>query len=133
LNTKLSNNNRLEVAQASFSETTLRVYIRVGIERLEACLSTSRCSPLYDLQTKVALTQLWGWVHKQRTRLQDGRTVTVPLVRQFIAEEMETILWEQGAERFARSRFPEATELFDALVLEQGECLCRELWTRFSQ
>jgi len=42
--------------------------------------------------------------------------VTLPLVRQLVAEELNRIRAERGEERFQNGFFPEATHLFEELV-----------------
>ena len=48
--------------------------------------------------------------------LDDGRKVTVELVRQMIREEMEKIEALVGDQRYAGGHYRRATELFDRLV-----------------
>ena len=66
--------------------------IRVGIQYIEAWLGGLGCVPLYNLMedaatAEISRTQVWQWVHHPRGVLADGRKVTLPLVRQLIAEE----------------------------------------------
>ena len=48
--------------------------------------------------------------------LDDGRTVTRPLVEQLIAEELGRVREEVGAARFDRGRFADARALFEQLA-----------------
>ncbi len=111
----------LEVPRGTITSEGLRTNIRVGIQYLEAWLGGLGCVPLYNLMedaatAEISRTQVWQWVHHPRGILEDGRKVTVPLVRQFMQQELERIRQERGGARFDSGRFTEATQLFDELV-----------------
>jgi len=102
----------LEVPQGTITEEGLRSNIRVGIQYLEAWLGGLGCVPLYNLMedaatAEISRTQVWQWAHHPRGVLDDGRKITVALVREFIQEEMK---------RFEGGHFPQATKLFDQLI-----------------
>jgi malate synthase len=65
---------------------------------------------------EISRTQVWQWIHNPRGILDDGRKVTITLVRQMIQEELKHIREERGAERFDKGKFKEATALFDELA-----------------
>jgi malate synthase len=114
----------LAVPPGTITEEGLRANIRVGIQYLEAWLGGLGCVPLYNLMedaatAEISRTQVWQWVHNSRGVLQDGRKVTLPLVRQMIGEELKRIERERGADRFQNGHFQEATELFDQLVASE--------------
>jgi malate synthase len=114
----------VEVPKGTITEEGLRNNIRVGIQYLEAWLGGLGCVPLYNLMedaatAEISRTQVWQWVHNPRGILADGRKVTLPLVRQFIEQELDRIRRERGQERFERGHFPEATRLFDELVASE--------------
>jgi malate synthase len=111
----------IEVPKGTITEEGLRTNIRVGIQYIEAWLGGVGCVPLYNLMedaatAEISRTQVWQWVHHPRGVLADGRKVTLALVRQFIAEELERIRGERGEARIASGHFPQATQLFDELV-----------------
>jgi malate synthase len=111
----------IEVPKGTITEEGLRTNIRVGIQYIEAWLGGVGCVPLYNLMedaatAEISRTQVWQWVHHPRGVLADGRKVTLPLVRRFIAEELERIRRERGEGRFENGHFPQATQLFDELV-----------------
>jgi malate synthase len=98
------------------TEAGLRHNIRVGIQYLEAWLGGQGAVPIYNLMedaatAEISRTQIWQWLHF-RAALDDGRTVTVPLVEQLIDEEYLRVRDEVGAARFDRGRFDEARALF---------------------
>ena len=111
----------VEVPKGTITEEGLRTNIRVGIQYLEAWLGGLGCVPLYNLMedaatAEISRTQVWQWVHNPCGILDDGRKVTVPLVRQLAQEELCRICGERGKERYEKGHFPQATQLFDDLV-----------------
>jgi malate synthase len=118
---KVTAEQMLEVPKGNITEEGLRLNIRVGIQYLEAWLGGLGCVPLYNLMedaatAEISRTQVWQWIHNPKGILQNGRKVTVELVRGLIQEELSRIRRERGNERFEKGMFPAATELFDSLV-----------------
>ncbi len=108
----------------TITEDGLRLNIRVGIQYIEAWLGGLGCVPLYNLMedaatAEISRAQVWQWVRNPRGVLADGRKVTLPLVRQFIQEELVRIKKERGAERYDKGHFPEATRIFDELIADE--------------
>ncbi len=111
----------LEVPLGKLSEEGLRMNIRVGIQYIEAWLGGLGCVPLYNLMedaatAEISRTQVWQWIHNPRGILDDGRKVTLELVRGMTKEELSRIQRERGEERFQTGHFSEATRIFDELV-----------------
>jgi malate synthase len=111
----------IEVPKGTITELGLRLNIRVGIQYIEAWLGGLGCVPLYNLMedaatAEISRTQVWQWIHSPRGILDDGRKVTVAMVRQMIQEELKRIREESGAQRFDGGKFKEAAALFDELV-----------------
>jgi malate synthase len=109
------------VPTGTLTENGLRTNIRVGIQYLEAWLGGLGCVPLYNLMedaatAEISRTQVWQWVHNPRGFLEDGRRITLPLVRRVIGEELERIRRERGDERYRTGMFQTATKLFDDLI-----------------
>ena len=103
------------------TEQGLRLNVRVGIQYLEAWLGGNGCVPLYYLMedaatAEISRTQVWQW-RKHGAALEDGRIIDAALIRQVVAEEMQTIRAEVGDARFESGRFELARELFSQLVL----------------
>ena len=114
----------VEVPKGTITEEGLRTNIRVGIQYLEAWLGGLGCVPLYNLMedaatAEISRTQVWQWVHNPHGVLEDGRKVTLLLVRQLVEDEMERIQLERGAERFKNGHFDQAAGLFDELVASE--------------
>jgi malate synthase len=111
----------LEPPRGTITETGLRTNIRVGIQYLEAWMGGLGCVPLYNLMedaatAEISRTQVWQWVHNPNGRLEDGRKVTMELVRDLVEEELIRIRAERGEQRFLAGHFPKARELFEELV-----------------
>jgi malate synthase len=68
---------------------------------------------------EISRTQVWQWIHNPKGILDDGRKVTLPLVRQFIQEELARIQTERGEARYKNGHFPAATKLFDDLIANE--------------
>ncbi len=110
----------IEVPKGPITVEGLRTNIRVGVQYLEAWLGGVGCVPLYNLMedaatAEISRTQVWQWIHNPRGILQDGRKITVSLVRQLMQQELERIRAERGQQRFEHGHFAEAAELFDQL------------------
>ena len=111
----------IEPPPGTITEAGLRTNIRVGIQYLEAWLGGLGCVPLYNLMedaatAEISRTQVWQWVHNPKGILDDGRKVTIGMVREFIREELKRIRTERGDERYEHGHFQTATRLFDELV-----------------
>src|SRR6516165_2516709 len=108
------------VPEGDITESGLRWNIDVGLQYLAAWLKGNGCVPIYNLMEDAATceicrTQVWQWV-KHGAKLSDGRTVTPQLVRQAIAEELEKLHKQLGAERFDSSGFKTAAQIFDSMM-----------------
>lgn len=109
--------------RAPITEAGLRKNISVGIQYIEAWLGGLGCVPLYNLMedaatAEISRAQVWQWIHQPQGVLDDGRKITLKLVRDLIPQELETIKGEIGPERFTSGNFGPATELFDTLVAQ---------------
>jgi malate synthase len=115
----------IEVPKGTITEEGLRHNIRVGIQYLEAWLGGLGCVPLYNLMedaatAEISRTQVWQWAHQDGGILEDGRKVTLPMVRELVRQELERIRRERGDDRFERGQFPAATRLFEELIASES-------------
>jgi len=113
----------LRMPEGTRTERGLRWNIRVGIQYLEAWLRGTGCVPLYHLMedaatAEISRAQVWQWLH-HGAELEDGRRVTRELVERIVADELDQVRNEIGAERFEHGRFAEARELFTGLCFGQ--------------
>lgn len=127
----------VEPPAGTITEAGLRQNISVGIQYIEAWLGGTGCVPLYNLMedaatAEISRTQVWQWVHHPAAKLEDGRSITLELVRGLVREEMQRLAGELGASRFEGGRFDGAVEMFDALVAaeEPAEFLTLDAYGR---
>jgi malate synthase len=109
----------LAVHEGTRSEEGLRNNIRVGVQYIEAWLRGNGAVPLYNLMedaatAEISRTQVWQWI-KYGAKLDDGRTVTLPLFEELLKDEMDKLRDALGAETFDIGRFDEAIGLFRRL------------------
>ena len=101
----------LKVHKGDITEKGLRLNIDVGIQYVESWLRGSGCVPIYNLMedaatAEISRTQVWQWLH-HGAHLNDGRKITIELVRFTIASVMEG---RTGG------KFPLAAQLFEEMM-----------------
>lgn len=94
------------------TEFGLRMNINVGIHYLGAWLAGNGCVPIHNLMedaatAEISRSQVWQWIRSPMGVLEDGRKVTAPLVKAYIAEELIKVSqsgavghWDRAAEIF---------------------------------
>jgi malate synthase len=117
----ISQSDLLEVHQGTKTEGGLRENIRVGVQYIEAWLRGKGAVPLYNLMedaatAEISRAQVWQWIHYGIT-LEGGTVATPELLNRLIAEEMQRVRKEVGAEAYDGGRFREAIQLFSELSL----------------
>lgn len=108
----------LEIPKGNITEKGIRENIKVGVQYLEAWLRGVGCVPLNNLMedaatAEISRTQLWQWVHNPNGVLDDGRQVTLELVRAIAKEELDSIKAEVGEAQFNSGKYLEAAHMFD--------------------
>jgi malate synthase len=88
------------------------------VQYLAAWLRGTGCVPLYNLMedaatAEISRAQLWQWVHNPNGILEDGRKITIELVREIAKQELATIKTEVGATQFNSGKYLEAALMFD--------------------
>ena len=91
------------------------------MQYIEAWLRGRGAVPIYNLMedaatAEISRAQIWQWT-KYGVALEGGITCTAAYFEKALAEEMEKVKGEVGAEAFANGRFPEAINLFKTLSL----------------
>jgi len=102
----------LKVHKGDITGKGLRLNIDVGIQYLESWLRGSGCVPIYNLMedaatAEISRTQVWQWLH-HGAHLNDGRKITIELVKSTIASVMEG---RTGG------KFPLAAQLFEQMMV----------------
>ena len=104
----------------TITEGGLRHNINVGILYIESWLRGNGAAAIYNLMedaatAEISRTQVWQWI-KNQSKLDDGRTVTYSLYRQFLPEELGKIKAYVGENAYKNGKFEQAVALFDDLV-----------------
>ncbi len=110
----------LAAPKDAITEGGLRLNINVGILYLESWLRGNGAAAIHNLMedaatAEISRTQIWQWI-KNGSTLNDGRTVSYDLFRQFLPSELEKIRAYVGETAFENGKFEQATTLFDQLV-----------------
>jgi malate synthase len=108
----------LRVPEGSITEAGVRQNVAVGLGYVEAWLRGIGCVPLFNLMedaatAEISRAQLWQWVHHHAV-MDDGLPVTVEMVEEVIADELERAEGAVDAERY--SAYLKAAELMRELV-----------------
>jgi len=106
------------------TEQGLRTNVSVGVQYLEAWLRGSGAVPLFNLMedaatAEISRAQVWQWIRHPRGKLSDGRKVTKALFQEVLDQELGKIEAELGEEAFARRKFKQARELFEAITTDE--------------
>jgi malate synthase len=110
----------LKVPDGEITEAGLRRNIDVGLRYLAAWLKSNGCVPIYNLMEDAATceicrAQVWQWV-KHGAKLNDGRAVTMDMVRRAIAEELEDLRTQLGSTQFESMGFEKAAEIYEGMM-----------------
>ncbi|MGD0444497.1 MAG: malate synthase A [Edaphobacter sp.] len=108
----------LQVPDGTISEAGVRQNVAVGLGYMEAWLRGIGCVPLFNLMedaatAEISRAQLWQWVHHNAV-MDDGLPVTVTMVDQVIADELERAKATVDPARYAA--YATAAELMRELV-----------------
>ena len=79
--------------ETPITEAGLRYNINVGIHYLGAWLAGNGCVPIHNLMedaatAEISRSQVWQWIRTPKGVLDDGRRVTVEMVRGLIPQEL---------------------------------------------
>jgi malate synthase len=111
----------LRVPEGAITEAGLRINVNVGLLYLESWLRGQGCVPIYNLMedaatAEICRTQIWQWIRHESGRLEDGRRVTIELLRQVLREELDKIRGAVGDQAFRGGKYELAAQLFDSLA-----------------
>lgn len=111
----------LKLPGGTITEQGLRTNISVGIQYMAHWIGGNGCVPLYHLMedaatAEISRAQVWQWVHHLEGKLDDGRNITMEMVRSIIAEEMDHIRNQVGADQFSRFPYASAGRLFEQII-----------------
>jgi malate synthase len=120
----------LKVPEGQITEQGLRMNVDVGIQYLESWLRGSGCVPIYNLMedaatAEISRTQVWQWMH-HGAQLSNGQKITAPMIRATIKTVIEQIRTNVGDVRYNQSKFPQAAQLFEQMMINPE---CKEFLT----
>jgi malate synthase len=107
----------LRVPEGTITESGLRTNIRVGLQYIEEWLRGNGAVAIDHLMedaatAEISRAQVWQWIRHPKGVLEDGRKISLPLFEKILEEELDKIRQQIGEQRFARSKYKEARELF---------------------
>ncbi|MCG3210545.1 MAG: Malate synthase A [Anaerolineae bacterium] len=107
--------------EAPITEAGVRTNINVGLQYLGSWLAGNGCVPIFNLMedaatAEISRAQLWQWIRSSKGKLDDGRTITLELFRQMLAEELQKVKDIVGEQTFASGTYEKAAQLFDRLT-----------------
>jgi malate synthase len=115
--------------ETPITEAGLRMNINVGIHYLGAWLAGNGCVPIHNLMedaatAEISRSQVWQWIRSPKGVLDDGRKVTVEMVKGYIKEELVKVSgsgaighWDRAAQIFDQMSTGEHFEEFLTLPL----------------
>ncbi|NPT60798.1 malate synthase A [Paraburkholderia elongata] len=103
--------------QAPITEAGLRNNINVGIHYLGAWLTGNGCVPIHNLMedaatAEISRSQVWQWIRSPKGALDDGRKVTVELVRDLTKQELDNVKKAVGGDT---KPYEPAAQIFEAM------------------
>ena len=106
------------------TEAGLRNNINVGIHYLGSWLAGNGCVPIHNLMedaatAEISRSQVWQWVRSPKGVLDDGRKVTVDLVRALIVEELFKVKASVAASGDPLATYERAAEIFETMSLAE--------------
>lgn len=113
----------LAVPTGAITEAGVRTNISVGIQYMEAWLRGMGAVPIFNLMedaatAEISRAQIWQWIRHRKGVLQDGRKITLEMVRRFTTEELAKIRKLAGDAAYQAGKYELAAELFLQLVTE---------------
>jgi len=107
--------------QGPITEAGLHFNIEVAIAYIGAWLAGTGCVPLHNLMedaatAEISRSQIWQWIHSPRGVLDDGRKVTLEMVRSMIPPALEIITTGVNENRFVPGNYQQAAAVFDQLI-----------------
>lgn len=106
--------------EGSISEAGLRMNINVAILYIESWLRGIGAAAIHNLMedaatAEISRAQVWQWI-RNKSVLEDGRTITYDLCKQIIPEELAKAKEYVGTEISKNGRFDDAVKIFDSLI-----------------
>ncbi|WP_432724110.1 malate synthase A [Jeongeupia wiesaeckerbachi] len=106
--------------ETPITEAGLRMNIDVGIQYLGSWLAGNGCVPIHNLMedaatAEISRSQVWQWIRTPKGVLDDGRKVSVDMVRSMIPETLDAIRAEHGEAAFNAMPYTQAAQIFETM------------------
>jgi malate synthase len=110
--------------QGPITEAGVRINIEVALCYLGAWLAGTGCVPIHNLMedaatAEISRSQVWQWIHSPHGVLDDGRKVTLDMVRLMMPGVFSGIVAGVKEKRFIPGDYEQATTVFDQLIAKQ--------------
>lgn len=121
VNVKPSDLINFKIPGGQITEAGVRNNVSVALQYVEAWLRGNGAVAIFNLMedaatAEISRSQLWQWVHHPDGKLDDGRKVDVPMVRQILQDELGKIKEMVGEKAFVGGRYADAEKILDQLV-----------------
>ena len=112
-----------QIPGGKITEAGLRNNISVGIQYMSAWLRGTGAVAIFNLMedaatAEISRSQVWQWCHNPDGILEDGRQITIEMVKSMVPEELAKIREAYG-DTFDEEKTKQATELFLTLVTQK--------------
>ena len=110
--------------QGPITEAGLRINIEVALCYLGAWLAGTGCVPIHNLMedaatAEISRSQVWQWIHSPHGVLDDGRKVTLDMVRLMMPGVFSGIVAGVKEHRFIPGNYEQATVIFEQLIAKE--------------
>jgi malate synthase len=110
--------------QGPITAAGLHANIEVAIAYLGAWLAGTGCVPIHNLMedaatAEISRSQLWQWIHSPHGVLDDGRKVTLEMVRAMIPEVLAGITDGVSKKYFIAGNYAQAAVVFEQLIAKE--------------
>ena len=69
---------------------------------------------------EISRSQIWQWIRSPKGVLDDGRKVTVELVRKLLAEEFPKVKTYLGEQAYSAGKYEEGAKLFERITTDDA-------------
>nr|MCS5552349.1 malate synthase A [SAR324 cluster bacterium] len=112
-----------QIPGGKITEAGLRNNISVGIQYISAWLRGTGAVAIFNLMedaatAEISRSQVWQWCHHPNGMLDDGRKITLEMVKSMVPEELAKIQEAYG-DTYDEEKTNQATELFLTLVTQK--------------
>ena len=116
----VSANDLLTLPTGTITAAGLKNNVAVTLWYMEAWLRGQGCVPIDHLMedaatAEISRTQIWQWIHYAKGKLDDGRKITLQLVREVLDDELMEVRRVLG-DKYNSRRFEDAARLLDRMA-----------------